>query len=81
MSSEIQRRTDRTLMFKVLAIAESVDPVISNDTSICRRGSWSAENEVMIGTEASQTASKSHCRASTSSAWRTIEARSSWPGL
>ena len=40
-----------------LPIAESVEPVISSDTSICRRGSLSAENEVMIGTEASQTAS------------------------
>ena len=65
----------------MLAIAESVEPVISNDTSICRRGSVSAENEVMIGTDASQTASNSHCSASTSSACRTIDARSSWPGV
>ena len=35
----------------------------------------------MIGTDASQTASNSHCSASTSRACLTIEARSSWPGL
>ena len=65
MSSEIQRRTERTLMFNVFAIAESVEPVINMEINICRRGSVSLLTEVMIGTAASHTASKSHCSAST----------------
>ena len=55
MSSEIQRRTERTLMFNVFAIAESVEPVINMEINICRRGSVSLLTEVMIGTAASTT--------------------------
>ena len=53
MSSEIQRRTERTLMFNVFAIAESVEPVISMEINIWRRGSVSLLTDVMIGTAAS----------------------------
>ena len=63
-----------------LAMALSVEPVISSEISIWRRGSVSEKPEVMIGTDASQTASNSHCSASTSCGWRTTEARNSCPG-
>ena len=53
-------------MPRVLAIAESVEPVISMDTSIFRRASGSPVKVVRMGRARSQTASNRKASASTS---------------